>query len=53
MVLESHDTWSLVLLDLNDYGAEMNGSYRIFFVKIDIFIIFVGTLLHKNKNPQR
>ena len=34
------DTWSVDILDLKDYGPELNRSYRYFLVKIDTFSKF-------------
>ena len=38
------DTWSLVFLDLNDFGPENNRGYRLLLVAIDNFSKFGWTV---------
>ena len=46
------DIWSLVILDLKDYGPENNRGYRYVLVVIDNFSKFGWTVPLKNKNAQ-
>ena len=46
------DTWSVDLLDLNDYGPKNNKSYGYILVVIDNFSKFEWTLPLKNKSAQ-
>ena len=46
------DTWSLVILDLKDYGPENNKNYRYVLVIIDNFSKFGWTVPFKNKSAQ-
>ena len=43
------DIWSLDILDLKDYGPEINKGYRYVFVTIDNFSKFGWTIPLKNK----
>ena len=47
-----HDTWSLDILDLKDYGPENNRGYRYVLVTIDNFSKYGWTVPLKNKNAQ-
>ena len=42
------DIWSLVILDLKDYGSENNRGYRYVLIIIDNFSKFGGTIPLKN-----
>ena len=44
--------WSSDVLDLKDYGPEINRGHRYVLVVIDIFSKFVWTTSLKNKNAQ-
>ena len=46
------DIWSLVILDLKDYGPQNNRNYRYVTVTIDNFSKFGWTMPLKNKNAQ-
>ena len=46
------DIWSLVILDLKDYGPENKKSYGCVLVVIDNFLKFGCTTPRKNKNAQ-
>ena len=46
------DIWSLDVLDLKDYGPEINRGYRYVLVIIESFSKFVWTVPLKNKNAQ-
>ena len=46
------DTWSLDILDLNDYGPENKRGYRYVLVVIDNFSKYGWTVPLKNKNAQ-
>ena len=46
------DIWSLVILDLKDYGSENNRGYRYVLVTIDNFSKYGWTIPIKNKNAQ-
>ena len=46
------DIWSLVILDLKDYGPKNNRGYRYVLVTIDNFSKFGWTVPLKNKNAQ-
>ena len=46
------DIWSLDILDLKDYGPEINRGYRYVLVVIDNFSKFGWTVPLKNKNAQ-
>ena len=46
------DIWSLVILDLKDYGLENNRRYRYILVIIDNFSKFGWTIPLKNKIAQ-
>ena len=51
-VYYNDDTWSLDILDLNDYGPENNKGYRYVLVIIDNFSKFGWTVPLKNENAQ-
>ena len=44
------DIWSLVLLDVKDYGPENNKGFRYILVVIDNFSKFGWTIAIRNKN---
>ena len=46
------DIWSLDILDLKDYGPEINRGYRYVLVTIDNFSKYGWTIPLKNKNAQ-
>ena len=46
------EIWSLVNLDLKDYGPENNRGYRYVLVILDNFSKFAWTVPIKNKNAQ-
>ena len=46
------DIWSLDILDLKDYGPEINRGYRYVLVVIDNFSKYGWTVTLKNKNAQ-
>ena len=46
------DIWSLDILDLKDYGPEINRGYRYVLVVIDNFSKYGWTIPLKNKNAQ-
>ena len=46
------DTWSIDLLDLNDYGPKNNKGYRYCLIVIDNFSKYGWAIPIKNKNSQ-
>ena len=46
------DTWSIDLLDLNDYGPKNNRGYRYCLIVIDNFSKYGWAIPIKNKNSQ-
>ena len=52
VVYHFDDIWSLDILDLKDYGPEINRGYRYVLVIIDNFSNFGRTVLLRIKNAQ-